>query len=67
MELLGDMGHVESCFGLFGDSDSVSARLVHSLCLVYHRLINRFGHTRWYSMVMRLKWKLVLVRFSHTR
>jgi hypothetical protein len=26
MELLGGMGHVESCFGLFGDSVSVDAR-----------------------------------------
>ena len=26
MELLGDMGHVESRFGLFGDSVSVGAR-----------------------------------------
>jgi hypothetical protein len=26
MKLLGDMGHVESHFGLFGDSVSVSAR-----------------------------------------
>jgi hypothetical protein len=26
MELLGDMGHVESRFGPFGDSVSVSAR-----------------------------------------
>jgi hypothetical protein len=26
VELLGDMGHVESCFGLFVDSVSVSAR-----------------------------------------
>jgi hypothetical protein len=26
MELLGDVGHVESRFGLFGDSASVSAR-----------------------------------------
>jgi hypothetical protein len=26
MELLGDMGHVESCFGPFGDSVSTSAR-----------------------------------------
>jgi hypothetical protein len=26
MELLGDMGHVESHFGLFGGSVSVSAR-----------------------------------------
>ena len=26
MELQGDVGHVESCFGLFGDSVSVGAR-----------------------------------------
>jgi hypothetical protein len=26
MELLCDMGHVESCFGPFGDSVSISAR-----------------------------------------
>ena len=25
-ELIGDVGHAESCFGLFGDSFSVSAR-----------------------------------------
>ena len=25
-ELIGDVGHAESCFGLFGDSVSVSAR-----------------------------------------
>jgi hypothetical protein len=30
MELLGDMGHVESCFGLFGDSVSVGAGWVHN-------------------------------------
>ena len=31
MELLGDLGHVESRFFLFGDSVSVDARLVHGL------------------------------------
>ena len=31
MELLGDMGLVESCFDLFGDSVSVGARYVQSL------------------------------------
>jgi hypothetical protein len=31
MELLGDIGHVESCFGPFGDSVSVGARQVHGL------------------------------------
>ena len=33
MELLGDLGHVESCFFLFGDSVSVGARLVHGFTL----------------------------------
>jgi hypothetical protein len=32
MELQRDVGHVESCFGPFGDSISVGARLVHGLC-----------------------------------
>ena len=31
MELLGDMGHVESCFGAFQDSVSVSARELHGV------------------------------------
>jgi hypothetical protein len=31
MELLGDVGHVESHFGPFGDSVSVIATYVHSL------------------------------------
>jgi hypothetical protein len=26
MELLGDVGHVESCFNLFGDTDNLDAR-----------------------------------------
>jgi hypothetical protein len=29
MELLGDVGHVKSRFGLFGDGVSVSVREVH--------------------------------------
>jgi hypothetical protein len=29
MELLGDLGHVKSCFILFGDRLSVAVRLVH--------------------------------------
>jgi hypothetical protein len=49
MELLGDVGHVESCFSLFGDSVSVGARLVHGLRQMYHQLRNHFGRTRWYS------------------
>jgi hypothetical protein len=39
MELLGDVGHVESYFGLFGDSLSAGARYVHGLRQTYHRLI----------------------------
>ena len=31
MDLLGDVGHVESHFFLFGDSVGVGARLVHGL------------------------------------
>ena len=38
---------------------------VQDRCMVcaktYHRLINHFGHTGWYSLVMRLKWKLISV------
>jgi hypothetical protein len=48
MELLGDVDHVESRFGMFGDSVSVSARQVHSLRQMYY-------------LVTRLKWKLISV------
>jgi hypothetical protein len=49
MELLGDVGLVESRFGSFRDVVSVGAREVHSLCQMYHRLRNHFGRTRWDS------------------
>jgi hypothetical protein len=57
MELVGDMGHVESCFGPFRDSVSVSVSEINVLGLrqTYHRLWNHFGRTRWYSYVMRLE------------
>jgi hypothetical protein len=32
MEHLGDVGNVESHFGLFGDSVSVGVRYVHDFC-----------------------------------
>jgi hypothetical protein len=48
MELLGDVGHVESHMFLFGDTVSVGARLVHGLCQTYH-LRNHFGRTQWNS------------------
>jgi hypothetical protein len=47
--LLGDVGHVESRFSPFGDNVSVRVRLVHGMRQTSHRLINRFGHTRWDS------------------
>ena len=44
VELLGDVGHVESYFGPFGNSVSVGARSVHGLRRTYHRLGNRWMH-----------------------
>ena len=35
MEFLGDMGHVESHFGPFGDSASIGARYAHGLRQTY--------------------------------
>jgi hypothetical protein len=32
MEFLGDVGHVEPCFGLFGGGVSVGARQLLGLC-----------------------------------
>jgi hypothetical protein len=48
-ELIGDVGHVESRYGLFGYSVSFDARVVHGLHQIYHRLRNHFGHIGWYS------------------
>ena len=64
MELLGDVGHVESRFGSFGDSVSVGARWVQDLRQTNHRLRNRFGRTCWYCSVMRLKRKLFSVQLD---
>ena len=64
MELQGDVGHVEFRFGPFGDSVNVGGRYVHGLCQTCHRIRNRFGHTRWFSYVMRLKWKLISVHLE---
>jgi hypothetical protein len=62
MELVSDVGRVESRFSPFGDSVSFGARLEHGLHRTYHRHRNRFGRTRSDSLVMRLKWKLGSVR-----
>ena len=64
MELLGDVGLVESHFCPFGDSVSVGARKVHDLRQMYHRLRNHFGRTRWLSLVTLVIWKLVSVRLD---
>jgi hypothetical protein len=61
MELLGDLGPMEPCFGLFADSANLDARLVHGLCRTYHRLENHFGCTRWNFKVMSVMWNIVLV------
>jgi hypothetical protein len=47
MELLGDLGHVESRFGLFVDSANLDTRLVQGLRRTYHRPEKNFGRTRW--------------------
>jgi hypothetical protein len=62
--LVSDMGRVESHFSPFGDSVSVSARQVHGVHRTYHRHRNRFGRTRWDSLVTWLKWKLGSVRLG---
>jgi hypothetical protein len=46
MELLGDVGQVEACFGLFGHCVNLDARYVHGLHQTYYRLENHFGHIR---------------------
>jgi hypothetical protein len=64
MELLGDIGKMEAHFGLFGDSFNHHPRKVHDLRRTYRWLRNHFGHTRWYSYVMWVKWKLISVRLD---
>jgi hypothetical protein len=45
IELLGDVGRLESRFGPFRDSVSVDARKVNGLRQMYHQHRNRFGRT----------------------
>jgi hypothetical protein len=49
MGLLGDEAQVKARFGLFGDSATLDARLVHGLRRTYRRLGNSIGGTRWNS------------------
>jgi hypothetical protein len=62
MELVSEVGRVESRFSPFGDSVGASARLEHGLHRTYHRHRNCFGRNRSNSLVTRLKWKLCSVR-----
>jgi hypothetical protein len=64
MELLANMGQVESHFGLFGDSVSVRAILMHGLPRTYHRPGNHFGRRQWNCYVTWAMWNLVLVRLE---
>jgi hypothetical protein len=64
MELVSDVGRVESRFGPFGDSATLEARLVHGLCQTYHRLRNSTGGTQWNSKVMWVLWNLVSIYFE---
>jgi hypothetical protein len=64
MELLGDVGQVEACFGLFGYCVNLDTRYMHGLRQMYHRLGNHFGHTQWFSYMTWVKWKVVLVHLE---
>ena len=64
MVLLGDVGHVESQFGPFGDSANLDASLLHGLCRTYHSLKSHFGRTRWNSYMMWVLWNLISVRLE---
>jgi hypothetical protein len=46
MELQDDEAQVEARFNLFRGSANLDARQVNGLCQTYHRLENRFTHTR---------------------
>ena len=48
MELLDNVCHMESRFGLCRNSVSFGARYVHGLCLLHYRLRNHFRSTCWY-------------------
>jgi hypothetical protein len=64
MVLLGDEAPLQARFSPFGDGATVSARWVHGLHQMYHRLRNHFGRNRCYSYVTRLKWMLVSFRLE---
>jgi hypothetical protein len=55
---------VEARFGPFGDSANLDSTVVHGLRQTYHTLNNRFGHTQWCSVAMRIKWKLISIHLE---
>jgi hypothetical protein len=64
IELLGDVGRVESRFGPFRDSVNVSTKWVHGLRQTYHRLRNRIGRTQWNSLVTWVMWNIVSIHLD---
>jgi len=60
MELLDNVCHMESLYGLFRNSVSFGARYVHGLRLMHHSLRNHFGSTCWY-FGEEAHWKLGLI------
>jgi hypothetical protein len=64
MVLLGDKAQVDAHFIPFGDSANLDARYVHDLRWMFHRLINHFGRTRWYSYMTWVMWNLILVHLE---
>jgi hypothetical protein len=61
MGLLGDEAQVQARFGLFRDSATLVAKLVHGLRRTYRRLKNSIGGIRWNSLVTWVPWNLVLI------
>jgi hypothetical protein len=55
---------VEAYSGLFEDSANLNTRYVHDLHIMYHRLKNHFGCTRWNCYVTWAMWNLLLVSFG---
>jgi hypothetical protein len=64
MGLLGDEAQVQARFGLFGDSATLGAKLVHGLRRTYRRLGNSIGGIQWNSLVTWVLWNLILICFE---
>ena len=60
MEILDDVCHMESLFGLFRNSVSFGARLVHGLRIMHHSL-RTILEVPFGTSVKRVKWKLGLI------